>query len=572
MKLVRYFAYIRFSAISYVLMITISFALAIDLAFSPGLQKLLFDRLLVSMDPYLLGKYISINLFLLAYFTILFILFGLFEEKATVQISNQIKTKLLHYLFDADYAFFLEHDTGFFMKRIMEDSQSVAAAISKIFVILCNLILIASISAIFFHMEAFLFYIYCFLLGFSVLWSLIWIYPAHWFNVKIGTGYSKLYSYLFEIISGIKEIKFNTLNEVVMDKFQGTSRSLKLNFIANTAFGTMIWQLGFFFPLAAYGLILGFGLSKVKEGQISTGLLLGSLQCVWVAFNPVQQIIASISSVQLGVTAANRLQALFRAPAESSGSKRIQHFNDSISFQQVSFQYPNDTPLFREVSFDILKNQKIAFVGTSGAGKTTLVKILMKLTHGYAGRIMIDGNELASLDTRSFRKLFTYISQDSFIFHDTIRNNIDWNHRCSDTELMDILCKVQLSSFFHSLDNGLESLLGGDKSKMSGGEIQRIAIARCLANPSPIIILDEITSSLDPSTEEAILQVLAEFVKDKTVIIISHRIASLLDCDTLFVLNNGQIEAQGTHQELIEKNALYCRLFKEHAPKVEIHS
>ncbi len=562
MRLFQYLVFFRYSLVSYIFVICVSFGFALEMFLGPGLGILVYDRLLASLDPYLLAKYLVFNLFLFGYSLVLSFIISYSETKASTQISNQIKLSLMKRLYKVQYKHFVENDSGFFMKRITEDSDMIAQALSKCIVVVWNIILIILICYFFYQLESFLFSIYIILLGLSVIWIVIWNFPAHHFNGKIGQGYTQLHSHISEIISGIKEIKFNTLNDHAVETVLNTTRSLKWNFLLNSTFGNMIWQLASFFPLTAYGLILSIGISKVEGGEMSVGLLLGVLAAVWSVFSPVSNILGSIHILQSGVTAASRVQTIVNAPLERSGTEEFKNIVRTIEIKNLSFSYPNGKKVLDSVNISFKKGQKIGIVGRSGAGKTTLIQLILGLLDGYEGEILLDGINISEYSIESVRRSIIYLSQDTYMFDESLRSNVDIHGECSDVKIIESINRAELKWFLCGLENGLDTPLGARGVGMSGGEKQRVALARCFTHDYPIILLDEVTSSLDSETESLVLKELETEIADKTGIIISHRLSAMVNTDKIFVLSEGSIVEEGTHSELIECDGTYADLFR----------
>ena len=215
-----------------------------------------------------------------------------------------------------------------------------------------------------------------------------------------------------------------------------------------------------------------------------------------------------------------------------------------------------------DINLTIEKGQKIAIVGATGSGKSTLAQLLVGLIDDYRGELLIDGVNMPDYSLSSLRDVIVYTTQDIHLFRDTIKNNIDLKRRLDDEEVFDIVKKTHLLDLVNSLPHGINSIVGGDDGlSLSGGEMQRIAIARSFAANSQIMVFDEVTASLDPEVEKKIIYELEVFADNKTVISISHRLEAIERVDKIVVLKNGSVVETGTHEELLKQSGEYFSLF-----------
>jgi ABC-type multidrug transport system fused ATPase/permease subunit len=300
---------------------------------------------------------------------------------------------------------------------------------------------------------------------------------------------------------------------------------------------------------------------KIENGEFTIGLLLGLFSILWGIYQPVQTIFGSIDSVQSGMTAVKRIAVLKNATQEKTGKKRFVEFKDSIEFKSVTFSYNGKNNVVENIDLAIYKGRKVALVGTTGSGKSTLINLLLNLFDDYSGEISIDGVRLHDYSIKSLRDKIVLITQDVHIFKDTIRNNIDMRSQLTDDEIVDILLKVNLHELVASLPKGIDTKIGEEGVNLSGGEKQRISIARCFAAHPQIVVLDEITSSLDPENERRLIAEIENYAVDKTLISISHKLSTIKNYDEIHVIKKGRIVEKGTHDELLRKNSEYCSLF-----------
>ena len=262
------------------------------------------------------------------------------------------------------------------------------------------------------------------------------------------------------------------------------------------------------------------------------------------------------------------IENMFALMELSSGVKNINNAPDleitkgAISFNKVSFHYRPDRPIVKDLSFDIRAGEKVAIVGASGAGKSTLVKLLFRFYDPSQGSIRIDGQDISQVSQHSLRQVIGIVPQDTVLFNQSIFENIRYgNPEASDAEVLQAIKLAHLQSFIAELPDGAETVVGERGLKLSGGEKQRVAIARTILKRPPILVFDEATSSLDSKSERSILSALQEISQGHTSMVIAHRLSTIVDADRIVVMDHGCIVEQGSHRELLAKKARYFELW-----------
>ncbi|MFH1253453.1 MAG: ABC transporter ATP-binding protein [Candidatus Uhrbacteria bacterium] len=248
---------------------------------------------------------------------------------------------------------------------------------------------------------------------------------------------------------------------------------------------------------------------------------------------------------------------------DKAKAKELKVRKGKIEFKKVKFFFDKTRVILKDFSLVIKPQEKIALVGPSGAGKTTVTKLLLRLFDIKGGKIMIDGQDIAQVSQQSLRQAISLVPQESVLFHRTIMDNIRYGSReATDEEVIEAAKKAHCHEFIDSLPNGYNTYVGERGIKLSGGERQRVAIARAILKNAPILILDEATSSLDSESESLIQDALRELMKDKTVIVIAHRLSTIMQMDRIVVIENGKVMASGTHNDLLEEEGIYQKLWK----------
>ncbi|WP_266031589.1 ABC transporter ATP-binding protein [Brucella intermedia] len=293
----------------------------------------------------------------------------------------------------------------------------------------------------------------------------------------------------------------------------------------------------------------------VVRGELTAGGFVGFLLLVGVFFRPIDKINSIIESYPKGIAGFQRYTAFLDTRpdiADRPGVRIVEGLNGDIDYRDVRFGYSLDKPVFEGLNLSIRTGETVAFVGPSGAGKTTICSLLPRFYEVTGGAIMIDGIDIRDMTLKSLRSNIGIVQQDVFLFAGTIRENIAYGRLdASEAEIAEAARRARLDGVIASLPAGLDTIIGERGVKLSGGQKQRLAIARIFLKNPPILILDEATSALDTETERAIQQSLAELSQGRTTLVIAHRLATIANADRIVVVEDGRIAEEGSHAELI---------------------
>jgi len=282
-----------------------------------------------------------------------------------------------------------------------------------------------------------------------------------------------------------------------------------------------------------------------------------------------------VDSYKRAMTSGRRILRILSTPLVVTGQKKVLNSSSvkgHIVFDNVSFMYPNGTYIFKNLSFEIFPGQTVAFVGSTGSGKSTIVKLLLKFYSVSSGRILIDGNDINSYTAQSVRKAISLVSQDVFLVQDTIKANIAYGlENVSFDKIIKAAKIAEAYNFIMTLPEKFDTIIKERGMLLSGGQKQRISIARAVLKNSPIFIFDEATSALDNETERAIQLSLEKIEEDHTTIIIAHRLSTIRNADKIFVMDNGNIVESGKHDELIELAGIYARLWHIQTGEIDLY-
>ena len=302
----------------------------------------------------------------------------------------------------------------------------------------------------------------------------------------------------------------------------------------------------------------------VLKSNLSVGAVVTVLSLLNKAYQPIAIFNVEYIDYKLNKVAVGKYIELLDTKDDESleKGKVLKKLNGNIEFKDVSFSYGETKKVIEKLSFKIPENSSIALVGESGSGKSTIIKLIMGLIKYESGDILIDNEKLSELKLSSLYDNITYVSQEAPIFDGTLRENLVFDKKIDDEKIIDVLKLVCLEDFYEKLENGLDTELGEKGIRMSGGERQRVALARLFFDESKIIILDEATSAMDNITEKKVIENVLKRFDNKTLIVIAHRLETIKDVNMICVLQNGKIVEKGKYSKLLEQNGFFTKLYK----------
>jgi ATP-binding cassette, subfamily B, bacterial MsbA len=317
----------------------------------------------------------------------------------------------------------------------------------------------------------------------------------------------------------------------------------------------------------AIAIVVFFAGYRSMQGAITLGEFVSFLAALMLAYQPVRALAGINVGIQEGITAAKRIYEIIDQKNEiynDENAPSLKLKNATLEFKNISFTYPDGTHALKNLSAKIEGGRKVGLVGISGSGKTTFLNLIPRFFNLEHGTILIDDQNINTINLNSLRKEISIVSQDVILFDDTIRSNILYgNASASDDEIINACKFAAAQDFIEKLPNKYETIIGENGIKLSGGQKQRLSIARAILKDSPIILLDEATSSLDSESEAVIQKAIENLTKNKTTIIIAHRLSTIMNCDKILVFDNGQIVDEGSHEFLVKNSLIYKNLYEK---------
>ena len=485
-------------------------------------------------------------------------------------IGNKVIEKLRNETFEKmvrlPVKYYSNQSTGVLMSRITNDINLVQSSIPTIISMFRAVLTMVGLIGVIFYMN------YQLALIALVLYP-IFIFPLSIISKKL-RKYSHLgqermgdlTSVLQESFSGIRVVKAFVAEEKEVDRFEkANAQTIKYankSVLAGNLASPLTEALGSF----GIGAVLLIGGYQVISGTSTTGTFIAFLAALVQIYEPVKLFANSNNALQASIAASDRVFSMFDEEdeiIENKGRTPCNAEGKDIEFKNVSFKYDNDIYALKDVSFKVKAGSTIAFVGPSGAGKTTMAHLIPRFYDVTDGAILIGGVDIKEYDLYSLRHNIATVSQDAFLFNDTIRNNISYSKaNATDEEIKKAARAAYADEFIESFPEKYDTLCGERGVKLSGGQKQRVTIARALLKNPPILILDEATSALDTESERVVQKALDNLMQGRTSFVVAHRLSTILNADMIVVFNKGGIEAIGRHEEILLSSPTYKKLYE----------
>lgn len=385
---------------------------------------------------------------------------------------------------------------------------------------------------------------------------------------KVQKAFATMSGIVQESISGIRVVKAFVQEEAELEKMSVSAREYMAENINLVKIFALFHPVMFLLINICMGIVLIFGGQAAILKDISMGEFVAFFQYLGMLVWPMIAIGWIVNMFQRGTASLKRLNSIFEVDPEiidKDIDTEITSLKGKIAFKDLTFQYSPDTPnIFEGISFEILPGKTLAIVGRTGCGKTTVIDLLSRVYNPPQNSIYFDDNEIYKIPLQTLRSNLVMVPQEIFLFSDTVANNISLGkNKATREEIIEVTGKAQVHSSIMEFENGYETMVGERGVTLSGGQKQRLAIARALLTDPNILILDDALSAVDTKTEKSILSDLINLRKDKTTIIISHRISSIQHADKIIVLDEGKIAEEGSHDQLLKLDGIYADIFEK---------
>ena len=481
-----------------------------------------------------------------------------FMTNAVQKTVQDMRNDLSHKINHIPVSFFDRHQFGDLLGRFTSDVETVSNALQQSFLQIVNAIftLLFVISMVLYlNMQ----------LGLVVILSIPITYFSARFIMKKSQPYFKeqadvlgaMNGFVQENLTGFNVLKLYVREKSSQEEFHDITHHLqKVGFKANFISGLMMPILNGISDLT-YLIIALFGGLQVLAGRLTVGNMQAFVQYVWQINQPIQNLTQLAGQLQSAKSSLDRIFQVADVTETLSGD-----LTGQVSFKNVDFQYVADKPLIRDFNLEVKPGEMVAIVGPTGAGKTTLINLLMRFYDVTAGSITVDGHDIRHLSRQDYRKQFGMVLQDAWLYEGTIKENLRFgNLEATDEEIVEAAKAANVDHFIRTLPGGYNMEMNQESSNISLGQKQLLTIARALLADPKILILDEATSSVDTRLELLIQKAMKNLMKGRTSFVIAHRLSTIQEADKILVLKDGQIIEQGNHQSLLADKGFYYELY-----------
>ena len=486
--------------------------------------------------------------------------------KLSVRVIADMQRDVFKRLIRMDNAFFLNHSTGEIITRFTSDVAMVKDAVLNsltTFVKDSASVVFLVVLMFFQSLEMACVVFFVFPLG---------IYPVVWCgrkmrkktkrNQEAGEGFFNLLTQSFK---GIKIVKSYCTENKEFEQLDRTIEKMNKLAFSMACISAIQSPLMEFFGGIAMAATLGYGGYQIMQGNMSPGNFMVFLLAIVAAYKPMKNVANLHMRMQMGVASMQRLFSMLDIEPDikdSPDAKDLVVTKGAIDIQNVTFSYDGERDVLNNVSVKIGAGQTVAFVGHSGSGKTTLINFLPRFYDPNKGSVLIDGQNIKNVTLESLRKQTAYVSQDVILFNDTVKNNIRYgNENATDEQVMEAAKAAGAHDFILRMQDGYDTVLGEQGTGVSGGQRQMLSIARAMLKDAPILLLDEATAALDSKSERTVQKSLEKLMKNRTVLVIAHRLSTVIGADKIVVMNEGSVIEEGTHDELLARNGAYAALY-----------
>jgi ABC-type multidrug transport system fused ATPase/permease subunit len=493
--------------------------------------------------------------------------------RAGQKIIYNIRMEIFTHLNDLSISFFNKNPIGRLVTRVTNDTEALNEMYTSVIVnILKSLFVLIGVVITMFNYNAKLSLLTFTVIPFIAVFTFVFESTSKKIYREIRSKISALNSFISEHVSGMKIVQIFAVENEIFDKFKTENEELKKENIKQLFAFSIYNPTNYLMNITAVSILLWFGGKMVMEGAVSIGTIVVFQRYISKFFEPIQELAEQLNVVQSAMAASERIFGLMDEVPEvmnSENAVEVDGFKGSIEFRNVWFSYKEDEWILKDVSFKVNPGESVAFVGATGAGKTTIQNLICRYYDIQKGEILIDGINIKDIKVSDLRKNIGQMLQDVFLFSGNIKSNIRLqNENITDEEIIEASKYVNAHNFISKLPNQYDEHVIENGAAFSAGQRQLISFARTLAFKPDILILDEATANIDTETEVLIQDALKKLMKGRTTLIVAHRLSTVQNSSKIIVMHKGEIREEGTHQELLSNKGIYYKLYKlqyEHA-------
>jgi subfamily B ATP-binding cassette protein MsbA len=543
-----------------------SIALGVLSIARPIIIEYTVDNFIIGRDPEMLLKYTLIMIGLLLLESIFQFLFMYAANWIGQSVIKDIREKLYKKILSFRLKYFDKTPIGALVTRSVSDIETIAEIFSQgVLVIFSDLFKIVIIVGWMFSRDVMLS-----LISLAVFPVLIW--ATKYFQRAMKSAFedersaiSKLNTFVQEHISGMKIVQIFNREEAELENFKEVNATFKKATIK------AIWHFSIFLPvieimsaLSLGAMVWYGGLDMIMGGEVTLGLMMAFILLINMLFRPIRHLADRINTLQRGIVASTRVFKILDTDefVTSNGSLQLEEVQGNVKFQHINFSYKKGEPVLKDINFEIEAGKTLALVGATGAGKSSIINLLLRFYNIDSGTILLDDKDITEYDIKSLRSKLALVLQDVFLFSDSIYKNIVLDKDIPVGEVQKAAKEIGLEEFIEQLPGGYNYNVRERGVMLSAGQRQLIAFLRAYVCDPSVLILDEATSSVDTQTELLIQQATDKLTQGRTSIVIAHRLATIQNADKILVMDNGRIVESGTHNDLLEQKGYYSKLFK----------